>query len=68
MSKGLSASVNAANVNGANDLTWGNVNSFLLLFADGVKENLFNNGQGMFPRELLSHGGEGTLTAAKLKN
>ena len=40
MSKSSSASVEAANINGANDLTQGNVNSFLLLFADGIKEYL----------------------------
>lgn len=40
ISKSSSASVEAANINGANDLTQGNVNSFLLLFADGIKEYL----------------------------
>lgn len=38
MSKNPSASVRAANINGANDLTWGKANSFLQLFADGTKE------------------------------
>lgn len=60
MSKSSSASVEAANINGANDLTQGNVNSVLLLFADGIKEYLalFSNiGQEKLSNELLSHRG-----------
>ena len=38
-----SASVEAANINGANYLTWGNVTpSLLLLFANGIKEYLWH--------------------------
>jgi len=42
MNKSSSASVEAANIGGANDLKWGNVSSFLLLFTDGIKKYLLH--------------------------